>query len=78
MRRFGEQHVTAFILVTQIARNQSLLYSGTEDYLVARQDLLAALRDGGRQALAAGDVKGGIGLLEEYVKRDRRYGGAIT
>jgi tetratricopeptide (TPR) repeat protein len=36
----------------------------------ARQDLLAALRDGGRQALAAGDVKGGIGLLEEYVKRD--------
>jgi tetratricopeptide (TPR) repeat protein len=35
-----------------------------------RQDLVAALRDGGRQALAAGDVKGGIGLLEEYVKRD--------
>jgi uncharacterized tellurite resistance protein B-like protein len=25
------------ILVTQIARNQSLLYSGTEDYLVTRQ-----------------------------------------
>ena len=40
------------ILVTQIARNQSLLYSGTEDYLVTRQfrelstaeDRLALLR----------------------------------
>lgn len=35
-----------------------------------RQDLVNALRDGGRQALASGDVKGGIGFLEEYVKRD--------
>jgi uncharacterized tellurite resistance protein B-like protein len=40
------------VLVTQIARNQSLLYSGTEDYLVTRQfrelstaeDRLALLR----------------------------------
>jgi len=35
-----------------------------------RQDLVNALRDGGRQALASGDLKGAIGLLEEYVKRD--------
>ncbi|HEX6078870.1 MAG TPA: tetratricopeptide repeat protein [Methylomirabilota bacterium] len=35
-----------------------------------RQDLLGALRDGGRQAIASGDLKGGIGLLQEYVTRD--------
>ena len=34
---YGELPEAQAILVAQIARNQSLLYSGTEDYLVTRQ-----------------------------------------
>ena len=49
---YGELPEPQAILVAQIARNQSLLYSGTEDYLVTRQfrelasaaDRLALLR----------------------------------
>jgi Flp pilus assembly protein TadD len=43
-----------------------------------RQDLLGALRDGARQAMAQGDLKGGIGLLEEYVQRDPREVSALV
>ena len=43
-----------------------------------RQDLIASLRDGARQALAKGDLKGGIGLLEEYVRRDPREVSALV
>ena len=50
--QYGSLPEAQAILVTQIARNQSLLYSGTEDYLVTRQfrdlstaeDRLALLR----------------------------------
>lgn len=43
-----------------------------------RGDLLAALRDGARQAMAQGDLKGGIGFLEEYVQRDPREVSALV
>lgn len=35
-----------------------------------RQRLTATLLDGGRQALAQGDLQSGIGFLREYVQRD--------
>jgi tetratricopeptide (TPR) repeat protein len=35
-----------------------------------RQGLTATLLDGGRQALAQGDLASGIGFLKEYVQRD--------
>jgi tetratricopeptide (TPR) repeat protein len=43
-----------------------------------RQDLMAALLDGGHQAIEKGDVKGGIGLLQEYVQRDPRQVPALV
>jgi tetratricopeptide (TPR) repeat protein len=35
-----------------------------------QRELTAALLDGGRRALSAGDLSGGIGFLKEYVQRD--------
>ena len=43
-----------------------------------RQDLMAALLDGGHQAVEKGDLTSGIALLQEYVKRDPRQATALV
>ena len=51
VEEYGDLPEAQAVLVTQIARNQSLLYSGTEDYLVTRQFRELASEDDRRSLL---------------------------